>query len=69
MATFLSKVSFRKYAAMFKILSQQLQGTLTRAFARHVAIEDFTDMDQHRFQAFTKAFNLLLYTSLSLTQT
>ena len=51
MVIFLSKVSFRKYTAMFKVLSQQLGSTLTTAFERHVATEGFTDMDQHRCQA------------------
>ena len=32
---------------MFKVLSQQLQGTLTTAFERYFKVEDFTDMDQH----------------------
>ena len=36
------KVSFPK----FKVLSQQLQGTLTTTFKRHLTTEDFTDMDQ-----------------------
>ena len=27
---------------------QQLQGNLTTAFERHLSIENFTDMDQHR---------------------
>ena len=37
-----SKVSFRKYliTAMFKVLSQQLHDTLTRAYERHLPIED-----------------------------
>ena len=41
-----SKVLFRKYliAAMFKVLYQQLGGTLTTAFERHLTIEDFTDV-------------------------
>ena len=53
---------------MFKVLSQQLQGTLTTAFDRHLAMEDFTDMDQHRCRACTKILDLLLYASLSLKQ-
>ena len=66
-----SKVSFRKYliTAMFKVLPQQLRGTLTTAFERHLAIEDFTEMDQHRCQACTNTFDLLLYASFSLKQT
>ena len=47
MAIFLSKVLFRKYTAMFKVLSQHLRGTLKTAFERHTAIEDFMDMDEH----------------------
>ena len=55
--------------AMFKILSQQLRGTLTTAFERHLTIEDFTDMDEHRCRACTNTFDLFLYASLSLKQT
>ena len=57
-------MSFRK----FKVLSQQLRGTLTTAFERHVKIEDFTEMDQHRRRAYINTFDLLLYASLSLNQ-
>ena len=32
---------------MFRVLTQQLQGTLTTAFERHLTFEDFTDMGQH----------------------
>ena len=35
---------------------------------RHLTIEDFTDMDQHKCQGSTKTFDLLLYASLSLKQ-
>ena len=49
-----------------KCHSQQLQGTLTTASERHLTIEDFTDMDQHRCEACTKTFDLILYASLSL---
>ena len=59
------KVSIRK----FKVVPQQLQGTLTTAFERHPTIEDFTDMDQHRCRGCTNTFHLLLYASLSLKQT
>ena len=71
MIIFLWKVSFQKYliTAMFKVLSQQLQGTLTMEFERHLTIEDFTDMDQHRCRACITTFSLLLYASLSLKQT
>ena len=34
---------------MFKVLSQQLRGTLTTTFERHLTTEDLTDMDQHMF--------------------
>ena len=70
MIIFLWKVSFQKYliTAMFKVLSQQLQGTLTMEFERHLTIEDFTDMDQHRCRACITTFSLLLYASLSLKQ-
>ena len=45
---FLWKVLFRKYliTAMFIVLSEQLQGTLTSAFERHLTTEDFTDMNR-----------------------
>ena len=71
MIIFLWKVSFQKYliTAMFKVLSQQLRGTLTMEFERHLTIEDFTDMDQHRSRACITTFSLLLYASLSLKQT
>ena len=71
MIIFLWKVSFQKYliTVMFKVLSQQLQGTLTMEFERHLTIEDFTDMDQHRCRACITTFSLLLYASLSLKQT
>ena len=36
---------------MFKVLSQQLQGTLTAAFERHFTIEHFVEMDQHTFKS------------------
>ena len=54
---------------MFKVLSQQLQGTLTTAFERHFTIEDFTDVDQHRSRACINTLDLILYASLSLEQT
>ena len=71
MIIFLSKASSRKYliTAMFKVLSQQLRGTLTTAFERHLNTEDFTDMDQYKCRACTNTFDLLLYASLSLKQT
>ena len=67
---FFPKVSFREYliTAMFKILPQRLRGTLTTALERHLAIEDFTEMDQHRCQACTNTFDLLLHASFSLKQ-
>ena len=55
--------------AMLKVLSQQLQDTLTREFERHSPVEDFTDMDRQRCRACTKTFDLLLCASLSLKQT
>ena len=54
---------------MFKVLSQQLRGTLTTAFETHFAIENCTDRDQHRCRACTNTFELLLYASLSLKHT
>ena len=46
----ISKVLFRNYliSAMFKVLSQQLQGTLTTAVEIYFTVEDFKDVDQHR---------------------
>ena len=44
MVIFFSKVSFWKY----KVLPQRLRGILTTIFERHLPVEDFTDMDQHR---------------------
>ena len=55
--------------AMIKVLSQQLRGTLTTAFERHLTIEDFTDMVEHRCRACTNTFDLSLLASLSLKQT
>ena len=61
-------VFFRKYliTPMFKVLSQQLQGTLTAAFERHFTIEDFIVMNQHKCQACTKTFDLLCCMLLSI---
>ena len=41
MVNFFSKVSFRKYlsTAMFKVLSQKLQDTLTMAYERHPPVK------------------------------
>ena len=60
MVNFFFKVSFRKYlsTAMSKVLSRQLQDTLTMAYERHPPVEDFTDMDQRRCRACTKTFDL-----------
>ena len=55
--------------AMFKVLSQQLRDTLTMAFERHLTVEDFTDMDQHRCQACTNTFDLFLCASVSFKRT
>ena len=43
---FFPRVSFRKYfiTTMFKVLYQQLQSTLTTAFERHLATENFMDV-------------------------
>ena len=43
---------------MFKVLSQKLRRTLTTVFERHLIIEDFTNMDQHKNGACTKTFDL-----------
>ena len=61
---------FRKYliTAFLKVLFQQLEGTLTTAFERHFTIENFIDMDHHKYQAFTKTYDLLYYMLLSLKQ-
>ena len=55
--------------AMIKVLSQQLRGTLTTAFERHLTIEDFMDMVQYRCRTCTNTFDLSLHASLSLKQT
>ena len=70
MVIFFSKGSFREYliTAMFKVLPQQLRDTLTTAFEIHLATEGSTEMDQHRYQACTNTFDLLLYASFSLKQ-
>ena len=34
---------------MLKVLPQQLLGTLTKTFERHLTVEDFTDMAEHAF--------------------
>ena len=52
--------------AMFKVLSQRLRGNLKTTFERHLTIDDYTDMGQHRCQACAKTFDLLLYPFLSL---
>ena len=54
---------------MFKVLSRQLQDTLTMAYESHPPVEDFTNMDQRRCRAYTKTFDLLQYAFLSLKQT
>ena len=59
----------RLIIAMLKVFSQERQGTLTTAFESHPPIEDFINMDQQRWRACTKTFDLLLYASLSLKQT
>ena len=43
---FFPKVPFWKYliTTMFKVISQQLQDALATAFARHLPVEDFTDI-------------------------
>ena len=33
---------------MFKVLSQQLQGLLAKAFKRYFKVEDFKEMDHHQ---------------------
>ena len=35
------------YVNMLKVLLQQLQGTFTMAFKRHLTAENFTNVDQH----------------------
>ena len=53
-------IFFRMYltTAMLKVLSEQLQGTMTTAFERHFTIEDFMDMDQHKCQACTQTYDI-----------
>ena len=52
----------------FQSSFSRITGTLTTAFERHLTIKDFTDMDQHRCQACTKTFDLLLHAFLFLKQ-
>ena len=42
-------MSFWKY----KVLPQRLRGILTTTFERHLPVEDFTDMDQHRCRIYS----------------
>ena len=53
-------IFFRMYltTAMLKVLSEQLQGTMTTAFERHFTTEDFMDMDQHKCQACTQTYDI-----------
>ena len=46
---FFRKCYYESYwiSAMFKGFYQYLGGTLTMTFERHLAVEDFTAMDQH----------------------
>ena len=65
-------IFFRMYltTAMLKVLSEQLQGTMTTAFERHFTIEDFMDMDQHKCQACTQTYDIwfiILHASFSQT--
>ena len=39
-------LKFYLITAMFKVLSQQLRGTLTLTLKRHFTVEDFIEMDQ-----------------------
>ena len=66
---FLSRVPFRKYliTAMFKVLCQQLRGTLTTTFETQLIFEDFTDVDQHRCWSATR--HLTYYCMLFFSQT
>ena len=68
----MSHTLFRKnlhsVTAMLKVLSQQLQGTLTTTFERHFTNEDFMEMDRHKFQACTKTYDLLYCILISLKQ-
>ena len=46
----ISKVSFWKLLDIsYFQSSQQLWGTFTKAFERHLTVEDFTDMNQHSY--------------------
>ena len=67
----MSHTLFRKnlhsVTAMLKVLSQQLQGTLTTTFERHFTNEDFMEMDRRKFQACTKTCDLLLHPYFSQT--
>ena len=63
---FFSKVPFQKYLipAMFKVLSRQSRGTLTKAFERlKITIEDFTDMAVKRAPRHLTYYCMLLFLS------
>ena len=46
-----SELTWSQIAAIFKVLFQQLQDNLTKAFEIHLTIEDFVGIDQHKCQA------------------
>ena len=60
-----SKVSFRKYliTAMFKVLYQQLRGTLTTSFERHLLTEDFTDIGVKLAPRYLTNYSMALFLS------
>ena len=46
------------------VIREQFREAPRQQHLKDFAVEDFTDVDYYRRQACTKAFNLLLYTSL-----
>ena len=62
---FFSKVSFRMYliTAIFKVLYDQLRGTLTTVFERHLTIDDFTDIGVKPAPRHLTYYSMLLFLS------
>ena len=62
---FFSKVSFRMYliTAIFKVLYDQLRGTLTTAFERHLTTDDFTDIGVKPAPRHLTYYSMLLFLS------
>ena len=46
---------------MFKVLSQQLQGLLTKAFEKYFKVEDFKEKDHHKCKLITDQYTCKKY--------